>query len=119
MTEDFHKDLSWFLVFLPRFNGVTYIKKLEIPHIRTLHVDASLTGLGGVSKNDVYATPIFNIYQRDLKIVHFEMLNLVIALKLWAAKWSHSVVKFYCDNSTVVQVVQTGKTRDGMLALCL
>ena len=47
------------------------------------------------------------------------MLNLVIAPKLWAESWSHSVVKLYCDNSAVVQVDQTGKTRDDMLALCL
>ena len=119
LTEDFHKDLAWFLVFLPRFNGITYIKKLEIPHNHTLHVDASLTGLGGVWNDEVYATPIFNVYQRSLKIVHLEMLNLIIALKLWAAQWSHSIVKFYCDNAAVVQVVQTSKTRDDMLALCL
>ena len=67
----------------------------------------------------VYATPIFNIYQKDLKIVHLEMLNLVIALKLWAESWPHSTVRFYCDSSAEVQVVQTAKTRDDMLALCL
>ena len=105
MTEDFHKDLAWFLVFLPEFNGVTYIRKFEIPHNHTLHVDASLTGLGGIWNDEDYATPIFNVDQRALKIVHFEMLNLVIALKLWASQWSHSVVKFHCDNSAVVQVV--------------
>ena len=119
LTEDFHKDLAWFLVFLPKFSGVTYIRKFEIPHSHTLYVDASLTGLGGIWNDEVYATPIFNVYQRTLKIVHFEMLNLVIALKLWAVQWSHSIVKFNCDNSAVVQVVRTGKTRDDMLALCL
>ena len=47
------------------------------------------------------------------------MLNLVIALKLWARDWAHSTVRFFCDNLAVVQVVRTGKTRDDMLALCL
>ena len=55
----------------------------------------------------------------DLKIVHLEMLNLLIALRLWAQQWSHSRVRFFCDNSAVVQVVRTGKTRDNMLSLCL
>ena len=59
------------------------------------------------------------MYQIDFKIVHLEMLNLVIALRLWAESWSHSAVKFYRDNLTVIQVVQTGKTRDDLLALCL
>ena len=119
LTNDFHKDLTWFLVFLPRFNGITYINKDPIPQGHTLHIDASLTGLGGVWNKEVYATPLFNVYQKDLTIVHLEMLNLVIALKLWAGNWAHSTVKFYCDNSAVVQVVQTGRTRDDMLALCL
>ena len=61
----------------------------------------------------------FYIYDIPLKIVHLEMLNLVIALKLWARDWVHSAVKFYCDNPAVVQVVRTGKTRDNMLTRCL
>ena len=60
-------------------------------HSHTLHVDASLTGLGGVWNNQVYANLIFDIYGMELKIVHFEMLNLLIGLKLWAHEWSHSV----------------------------
>ena len=47
------------------------------------------------------------------------MLNLVIALKLWAKNWAHSTGMFFCDNSAVVQVVQTGRTRDDMLTLRL
>ena len=119
LTKYFHRDLAWFLVFLPRFNGITYIRKFSIPQGHTLHIDASLTGLGGVLNNEVYATRLLNVYQKELKIVHLKMLNLVIALKLWAENWAHSTVKFYCDNSAVVQVIQTGRTRDDMLALCL
>ena len=119
LTSDFHKDLDWFLTFLPSFNGVTFIHKADIPNIHTLHIDASLTGLGGVWNQEVYATPIFIFYDCDLKIVHLEMLNLVISLKLWAHKWAHFTVKFYCDNLAVVQVVTTGRTNDQWLALAL
>ena len=119
LNSDFHKDLAWFLAFLPHFNGITYINKPNLPYNHTLHIDASLTGLGGIWNNQVYATPIFDIYGMDLKIVHLEMLNLLIALRLWAQQWSHSRVRFFCDNSAVVQVVRTGKTRDNMLSLCL
>ena len=47
------------------------------------------------------------------------MLNLVITLKLLAQKWTHCTVKFYCNNLAVVQVVNTGKTKDEWLALAL
>ena len=119
LTSEFHKDLNWFLAFLPSFNGITYISKPEIFDGHSLQIDASLTGLGGIWNQEVYTTPIFDLYGFELKIVHLEMLNLVIALRLWSQKWAHCTVKFYCDNSAVVQVVRTGKTRDQMLALCL
>ena len=115
LTAEFHKDLTWFLVFLPEFNGITYIKKSDTPYNHTLHIDASLIGLGVVWNNQVYATPIFGIYGIELKIVHLEMLTLLIVLKLWA----HSVARFFSDNLAVVEVVRTGKTRDNMLSLWL
>ena len=31
LTSDFHKDLAWFLAFLPQFNGITCIKNLTCP----------------------------------------------------------------------------------------
>ena len=67
----------------------------------------------------MYATPIFDLYGLDLKIVHLEMLNLVIALRLWSKKWARSTIKFYYDNLAVVQAVRTSKTKDHILALCL
>ena len=118
LTEEFHKDLTWFITFLPRFNGITYIKKTKIMNHRSLHVDASLTGLGGIWGTEVYATPVSPIVGQKLKIVHLEMLNIVVALRLWAPEWAHSTVKFFCDNWAVVQVVKTGKTRDAFLGAC-
>ena len=85
----------------------------------TLHIDASLTGLGGIWNQEVCSTPVFDLYDCQLKIMHLEMLNLFIALKLWGHKWAHVTVRFYCDNVAIVQVVNTGKTRDEWLALCL
>ena len=75
LTAEFHQDLNWFLKFLPKFNGVTYIHKASIPESQTLYIDASLTGLGGVWNGQVYATPIFDIYGIPLNIVHLEMLR--------------------------------------------
>ena len=83
LTSEFPKYLARFLAFLPQFNGVTYIRKPDLPYNHTPHVDTSLTGPGGVLNNEVYASPVFDIYGLDLKIVHLEMLNLLIALKLW------------------------------------
>ena len=83
----------------------------------TLCIDASLTGIGGVWKNRVYASPILDI--PDLKIVHLEMINILIAIRIWANHWQYKTVTFSCDNMAVVQVVHSGKTKDPMLAACI
>ena len=82
-------------------------------------MDASLTGLGGIWCDRVYATPIIPLIHWDLKIVHLEMLNLLVAVRKWKNCWAHSKVKVHCDNMAVVQVVGSGKTKDPYLAACL
>ena len=119
LDSGLHKDIQWFISFLPTFNGVTYIRKGSIPHFDSLYLDASLTGLGGTWSNIVYAAPVLGIPGFKLGIVHLEMFNTVIALRLWAKFWAHSYVRIYCDNMAVVQVVQTSKTRDQFLAACV
>ena len=64
---------------LNQFNGVTFyaIKKLFDP----IHLDASLTGLGGVYGHMVYALDIPKDYINYS--IHLELLNVMIALKVW------------------------------------
>ena len=66
-----------------------------------------------------YATPIVQIPNFILTIIHLEMLNVVIALRTWAKYWQHTKVIFFCDNLAVVHVVKTNRTRGKFLALCL
>ena len=53
----------------------------------------------------VYSTPIHPIPNFDLTIVHLEMFNILIALRLGGKFWQHSVVNIFYDNMAVVQVV--------------
>ena len=119
LTGEFYHDLDWFITFLPHFNGVTYISKKPIDDTQTLHLDACLTGMGAVWRDRVYATPIVQIPNFILTIVHLEMLNIVIVLRTWAKYWQHTRVVLFCDNLAVVHVVETNRTRDNFLALCL
>ena len=52
-------------------------------------------------------------------ITHLEMLNIMVTLRLWAKEWAGSSVAFHCDNLEVVQVVNSGKTRDAFLNACI
>ena len=75
--------------------------------------------LRGVWGNKVYATPIYPIPAFKTGVVHWEMFNILLALRVWSNHWRHSIVKFHCDNLAVVQVVQTSKTKDPFLGACI
>ena len=100
LTQDFFKDIQWFVNFLPRFNGLSFIDKEYIENSETLCIDASLTGVGGVWGNRVYASPIIGIPGFELKIVHLEIINVLIAIRVWANLWQHKNITFRCDCST-------------------
>ena len=55
---------------------------------------------------------------RDYTIVHLELLNIVVAAKIWTQHWSNQKIQIFCDNMAVVEVLTTGKTRDVTLATC-
>ena len=119
ISTEMRQDLNWFIRFLHQFNGKAILVKNPIQQPHTLHIDASLTGLGGVWGNRVYSTPIYPFPTFEMGIVHWEMFNVLLALRVWGDHWKHSLVRFYCDNLAVVQVVQTSKTKDPFLAACI
>ena len=46
------------------------------------------------------------------------MLNVLVALKIWAYQWINCKVRIQCDNMAVVEVLASGKTKDKVLATC-
>ena len=118
VNEDMKRDLKWFMTFLPRFNGTATYKHPIIEQSHTLAIDACLTGVGGVWKNKVYTAPIPDWLQQHGKmhITHFEMINIIIAIKLWGNEWVGQKVILYTDNEVVVTICNQGYTRDKVLA---
>ena len=51
-------------------------------------------------------------------IVQLEILNIVVACKVWASHWVNKRIRIWCDNQAVVEVLTTGKCRDNTLAVC-
>ena len=46
------------------------------------------------------------------------MLNIIVASKIWAGHWRNKKIQIHSDNMAVVQVLNTGRTRDPILATC-
>ena len=113
LTDDFHRDLNWFLKFLPTFNGVSFFKHISIQ--ATIELDACLQGLGAVCNNQIYAIKIPPNFQ-NYTIVHLEMLNELVAVRLWRYYWKQKSILIKCDNQAVVSVLTSGRTQDRILA---
>ena len=112
-------DLDWFISFLPKFSGSSKNFKSDIREMNSLHVDACMTGIGGIWNGRVYAAPVPTYVDFQPNTTHLEMLNVLIALRLWAKDWAGSSVTLHCDNLAVVQAVNSGKTRDKFLNACI
>ena len=115
LDNEFYKDLNWFNVFLRSYNGVTFYSLASIN--TQVHLDACLSGLGGQYGDWVYSLPLPDNFS-NLHITQLEMLNVIVALKVWAKNWANQRITLYCDNLAVVEVLNSGKTRDAFLGAC-
>ena len=115
LNDAFHRDLYWFHNFLQDYNGVSMYGH-KIPDY-TVELDACLTGLGGCCKTMVYHISIPLGY-KQFTIVHLEMVNILVALKLFGRTWADAKVLIKCDNEAVVSVLRTGKARDPFWGAC-
>ena len=114
-THEFKRDLRWFDKFLSRYNGRSFFD--HKPVFGVIDLDACLTGLGGRYNNKVYHLPVVEHFQ-NLGIVHLEMVNILVAVRIFAPDWQHRSILVRCDNAAVVQVLNNGKTKDPFLATC-
>lgn len=117
LSLEFKQDLLWFLRFLPDYNGIHLI---DVPTANeTVELDSCLTGCGGVHNGQFYHTtfPSF-ILNEHRPICHLEMLNIVVAVKLWAPKWKNNTVTLFCDNAPAINVLSSGRGRDSFLLQC-
>ena len=115
LNLEFQKDLKWFQTFLDHFNGVALYH--HQPCRMQVEVDASFKGLGGRWKNWVYKLPISEEIAH-FGIVHLEMINVLVALRVWADQWIGQKIVIECDNEAVVSVLKNGRTKDKILAAC-
>ena len=115
LTQDFKRDLRWFHKFLTTYNGVSYFQHARADEI--LELDACLAGLGGRWGSKVYHLPVGNQY-KNLAITQLEMVNILLAVKLFAREWQYKKIYVKCDNLAVVQVLSSGRTKDPFLGAC-
>ena len=118
----FKKDLLWWKRFVRQYNGVSLIPHVSISAPDAVFaVDACLTGCGGVFGNQYFHAqfPKHIIAISDNNINFLELLTLTIAVKLWGKSLEGLSIQVFCDNSSAVTVLNSGKTRSVLLNDCL
>ena len=121
LSTSFQKDIRWWSRFVKKFNGVSFIPSFvwDEPDV-SFSTDSCLTGCGGICGFEffhaVYPDLILN---QGLPIHKLEMLAVLIAVRIWGKCFQGMKLQIYCDNSAVVDVINSSKTRDPFLATCL
>ena len=78
---------------LNQYNGVMFYDSKK--PFESVHLDASLTGLGGVHGQMVCALDIPRDYM-NYSIVQLEILNTMVALKVWGHCWKDKYIHVFC-----------------------
>ena len=108
LTTDARRDVNWFVKFMPTFNGVVFFD--QKPVNSSIELDASLRGLFFRWGSRVYTLSLPLGYL-DMNIADLEILNILVALRVWHQFWANNKVAIACDNEAVVYVLNTGRTR--------
>ena len=120
LSLGFKSDLKFFLDLLPEYNGIRIVDKSAIPCQDRLELDACLVGCGAYVGDEYYAERFpEHVISEEHTIAHLELLNIVVALKVWGAKWRGHSVEVKCDNMNACLAVQTGRSRDGFIQHCV
>ena len=93
-----------------------WLEQMNTPD-EVMATDACLTGIGGISGKQYFhkELPEGILNMDGVHIAHFEMLGVWIALQLWAWEWRGTRFRIYCNNESVVTILNMGKAWDQML----
>ena len=113
LDASFYKDIHWFCNFLQEYNSITKIHRSDTPCV-DMYMDACLTGIGAYVQQQVYWQEIPYFYRIALNVVHFKMMNVMTALRVWGSGWQNKI-RIHCGNTAVVEVLNRGMSRDPFL----
>ena len=120
LSLGFKSDLAFFLDLWPVYNGIRIIDKADVPCQELLELDACLTGCGAYTGEEYYAERFpHGVMQQEHMIARLELLNVVVALKVWGECWRGHRVQVKCDNQNACLAVRTGRSRDPFLQHCM
>ena len=118
LSIEFHKDVSWWLAFLPTFNGRTVILREIISNVQ---LDASTIASGICFRHD-WAHVNWEIeypLAKDLHINFKEVLSVYFAALRWCHLWSNTLVLIHTDSTTAKSIINKGTCKHPLVMTVL
>ena len=120
LSLGFKQDLEFFIELLPKFNGIRILDKKQLECQDELELDSWLTGCGAYNGSEFYATRFPTaVIEENHCIAHLELLNVVVALKVWRSTWRGRRVRVACDNTNACLAINSGRSRDPYIQSCV
>lgn len=119
LSEQFRLDVKWFVSFAKVSNGVALISPTRSQ--AEIECDSSLTGAGGVAGSFCYTWKYSSHHLAQFKKVHeLEAVNIIVAFRTLAPRVAApgALVTIWTDNSSSAYALETGRTKDAVLAAC-
>lgn len=116
LNESFRSDLIWWDTFLESWNGVSILRdcRARSPD-QEVFTDASGSFGCGAIWGGHWLQLQWALIFREEAIAQKELVPIVLACMIWGRQWQGSTIHFHCDNMAVVQVVNSGYSRDKQL----
>ena len=106
-------DVTWWLNFLPTYNSVSiaWMDQCMMPD-SVVACDASLTCLGGYLIDQEYFYLRLPPVWKSVNIAYLEMWAVILTIVVWGDRLRGKCVVLYCDNASVVAVLNHGRSKD-------
>lgn len=119
INQDFRRDIEWFQKYGAMSNGI-HLYAIDRPVI-TIECDSSTEGAGGNAGSFCYAWKYSEDHVKTFPVIHqLEAVNVVVAFRTLAHLQNTRAARviIFTDNSASSYALQTGKTKDSVLASC-
>ena len=117
MNREAQRDITWWLQFLPTWNGRAIIPEphwTKSPDLE-LFTDASGSLGYGIFFMGHWISEPWPPQLQDRSIQWKELYPIAIACLLWGQQWSGKKLLFHCDNQAVVDIWASGTSRDPLI----
>jgi hypothetical protein len=121
LDNDLQKDVSWWKLYLPSYNGIRMIRSLDCgPTDGDLSMDASPEGASAVFLSvGLYMHCSFPAWLKDLLrnskgvlcMNSLELMVVLLVLRLWGHLMAGRCFAFWTDNLATVSLLSSGRSQ--------